>query len=60
MLLGVSVVVFAMVRAIPGDPAQILLGQAATPDQVADVRARLGLDQPLITQYLLFIRGALT
>jgi peptide/nickel transport system permease protein len=56
----VSVVVFAMVRAIPGDPAQILLGQAATPDQVADVRARLGLDQPLITQYLLFIRGALT
>ncbi|MBA3952777.1 MAG: ABC transporter permease [Rubrobacter sp.] len=60
VLLGVSVVVFAMVRAIPGDPAQILLGQAATPDQVADVRARLGLDQPLITQYLLFIRGALT
>ncbi len=60
MLLGVSVVVFVMVRAIPGDPAQILLGQAATPDQVADVRARLGLDQPLITQYLLFIRGALT
>jgi peptide/nickel transport system permease protein len=60
VLLGVSVVVFVMVRAIPGDPAQILLGQAATPDQVADVRARLGLDQPLITQYLLFIRGALT
>ncbi len=60
MLLGVSIVVFVMVRAIPGDPAQILLGQAATPGQVADVRERLGLDQPLPTQYLLFLRDALT
>jgi peptide/nickel transport system permease protein len=53
-------VVFVMVRAIPGDPAQILLGQAATPDQVAEVRTRLGLDEPLPIQYLVFIRGALT
>jgi peptide/nickel transport system permease protein len=60
VLLGVSIVVFVMVRAIPGDPAQILLGQAATPDQVADVRQRLGLDEPLVVQYLVFIRGALT
>jgi peptide/nickel transport system permease protein len=60
VLLGVSAIVFVMVRAIPGDPAQILLGQAATPGQVADVRARLGLDQPLPTQYLLFLRDALT
>jgi peptide/nickel transport system permease protein len=60
VLLGVSIVVFVMVRAIPGDPAQILLGQAATPAQVADVRQRLGLDEPLPVQYLVFIRGALT
>ena len=60
VLLGVSIVVFVMVRAIPGDPAQILLGQAATPDQVADVRERLGLDESLPIQYLVFIRGALT
>jgi peptide/nickel transport system permease protein len=60
VLLGVSAIVFVMVRAIPGDPAQILLGQAATPGQVADVRARLGLDQPVPTQYLLFLRDALT
>jgi peptide/nickel transport system permease protein len=60
VLLGVSIVVFVMVRAIPGDPAQILLGQAATPAQVADVRQRLGLDEPLLVQYLVFIRGALT
>ena len=60
MLLGVSIVVFVMVRAIPGDPAQILLGQAATPAQVAEVRDRLGLDEPLPVQYLVFIKGALT
>jgi peptide/nickel transport system permease protein len=60
VLLGVSIVVFVMVRAIPGDPAQILLGQAATPAQVAEVRDRLGLDEPLPVQYLVFIKGALT
>ena len=60
MLFGVSVVVFVMVRAIPGDPAQILLGQAATPAQVAEVRERLGLDEPLPIQYLVFLKGALT
>jgi len=60
VLFGVSIIVFVMVRAIPGDPAQILLGQAATPQQVAEVRDRLGLDEPVVTQYFLFIRGALT
>ncbi|HKH11274.1 MAG TPA: ABC transporter permease [Rubrobacter sp.] len=60
VLFGVSVVVFVMVRAIPGDPAQILLGQAATPAQVAEVRERLGLDEPLPIQYLVFLKGALT
>ncbi len=47
-----------MVRAIPGDPAQILLGQNATPQQVHEIRARLGLDKPLPIQYLDFIEGA--
>lgn len=47
-----------MVRAIPGDPAQILLGQQATEDQVAEMRADLGLDQPIIVQYGLFLRDA--
>jgi peptide/nickel transport system permease protein len=60
VLFGVSLVVFVMVRAIPGDPAQILLGQTATPEQVQQLRAQLGLDQPLPTQYLLFLRDALT
>ncbi len=60
VLFGVSLVVFFMVRAIPGDPAQILLGQTATPEAVRAVRARLGLDEPVFVQYLLFLRDAAT
>jgi peptide/nickel transport system permease protein len=60
VLFGVSVVVFVMMRVIPGDPAQTLLGQTATPDQIAEVRNRLGLDEPIFIQYLLFIGGAVT
>jgi peptide/nickel transport system permease protein len=60
VLLGVSLVVFLMVRAIPGDPAQILLGQTATPEAVREIRTRLGLDEPVIVQYLLFLRDAAT
>jgi peptide/nickel transport system permease protein len=60
VLLGVSVVVFFMVRAIPGDPAQILLGQNATQEQVAQLRAQMGLDKPVIVQYLVFLRDAFT
>ena len=52
--------VFLMVRAIPGDPAQILLGQQATPERVAALRAELGLNQPLLVQYGLFLRDAIT
>jgi peptide/nickel transport system permease protein len=59
-LLGVSFVVFFMVRAIPGDPAQILLGQTATPEAVKEVRTRLGLDEPIVIQYVLFLRDAAT
>lgn len=60
VLLGVSLIVFIMVRSIPGDPAQILLGQQATAEQVAALRSQLGLNEPLITQYFLFLRDALT
>jgi peptide/nickel transport system permease protein len=60
VLLGVSLVVFFMVRAIPGDPAQILLGQNATQEQVAQLRAQMGLDKPVIVQYVVFLRDALT
>ena len=60
VLLGVSVIVFFMVRAIPGDPAQILLGQNATQEQVHQLRASMGLDKPVFVQYGLFLRGAIT
>ena len=59
MLLGVSIVVFFMVRAIPGDPAQIMLGQQATQEQVQQIRANMGLDKPIFVQYGLFLKDAL-
>jgi peptide/nickel transport system permease protein len=48
-----------MVRAIPGDPAQIMLGQQATQAQVAQVRENMGLDKPVFVQYGLFLKDAL-
>jgi peptide/nickel transport system permease protein len=59
VLLGVSIVVFFMVRAIPGDPAQLLLGQQATQEQVQQVRENMGLEQPVIVQYGIFLADAL-
>ena len=52
--------VFFMVRAIPGDPAQILLGQQATQEQVEQVRENMGLDKPIFVQYGLFLKDAAT
>jgi peptide/nickel transport system permease protein len=59
VLLGVSIVVFFMVRAIPGDPAQILLGQQASQEQVQQVRENMGLDKPIFVQYGLFLKDAI-
>jgi len=50
--------VFFMVRAIPGDPAQILLGQQASQQQVQALRDRMGLDEPVFVQYGLFLKDA--
>ena len=49
---------FFMVRAIPGDPAQIMLGQQATQEQVQQVRENMGLDKPILVQYGLFLKNA--
>ncbi len=60
LLIGISVLVFAMVRLIPGDPAMTILGQAsADPASVERLRQQLGLDQPLTTQYLTWLTNAL-
>ena len=54
-LLGVSVLIFLMVHLIPGDPVTAILGQFATPDAISQMRAALGLDEPLWQQYLHFL-----
>lgn len=58
VLVGVSVIAFLMVHAIPGDPAQILLGQEATPAQVHKLRVTMGLNRPLPVQYWDFLARA--
>ena len=54
-LVGVVVITFLLTRAIPGDPAAYFAGAAATQDAVEQVRKQLGLDRPLIEQFLRFI-----
>jgi peptide/nickel transport system permease protein len=55
VLLGVSVITFLIVFAIPGDPAAMVAGKAATPERIAEARERLGLDQPLAVQYAKYV-----
>jgi len=59
-LLVASVIVFVVLDILPGDPAAILLGTSARPDTLAALRHQLGVDRPLILQYLEWIGGALT
>jgi len=58
-LLGVTLVVFAMVRLLPGDPAATMAGVHATQEMVERVRRDLGLDQPIHVQYARFMGGLL-
>ncbi|HMG44230.1 MAG TPA: ABC transporter permease [Acidimicrobiales bacterium] len=59
-LLIVSLVVFFLLDLTPGDPARILAGETATPEQVLDTRARLGLDRPLLDRYGDYVGGVFT
>lgn len=59
VLLNVSIVVFALVRVVPGDPARLMLGMEATEDQVRAAREQFGFDRPLPVQYAQFVGGAL-
>jgi peptide/nickel transport system permease protein len=58
-LLGVSFIVFLMVRLLPGDPARVIAGLLASEADVALIRKQLGLDQPFHVQYGLFLARAL-
>jgi peptide/nickel transport system permease protein len=60
ILFGVSVAVFLLVHLLPGDPVDIMLqGTSASAEQKASVRTQLGLDRPLVAQYVSFISRAL-
>jgi len=56
-LFGVTVIVFFMVRVLPGDPARLLAGLNATQDEVDRIRVQLGLTKPVAVQYELFLRA---
>ena len=57
LLLGMSLLVFGLMRVIPGDPAVTVLGYKATPDSVRALRREFHLDEPLPTQYLRWLGG---
>ena len=59
-LFGLVVLTFVLSRVIPGDPAATLAGDAATPAQLADIRARYGLDRPLLEQAVVHMRQVLS
>jgi peptide/nickel transport system permease protein len=56
-LLSASVLIFAFLSVLPGDPAEVALGVGATPEAVAELQARFGTERPLVVQYLNWIAG---
>ncbi|NPD14638.1 ABC transporter permease [Xinfangfangia sp. D13-10-4-6] len=60
LLLAVSAVIFLGVEALPGDTAQAILGQSATPQALENLRAQMGLDQPALTRYFNWLGGVMT
>ncbi|NYG57669.1 peptide/nickel transport system permease protein [Nocardioides daedukensis] len=59
VLVGLSILLFAWVRALPGDPARSLLGEKATPDSIERINAKYGFDRPLLEQYLTYVKALL-
>jgi len=57
VLVGVSILMFVLVRIIPGDPIATALGPMATQDSIQKMRREMGLDRPIHVQYLLYIKG---
>jgi peptide/nickel transport system permease protein len=56
-LLGLSILIFVLSRVVPGDPARLALGPDATQEQVEQLRREMGLDQPLLVQYVRYMGG---
>ena len=59
VLIGVATLVFSLIHMVPGDPVQAMLGESASPQDIAQMRTRLGLDRPLYQQYVSFASGVL-
>lgn len=59
VVLGVTIVVFLIMQLVPGDPARLLAGEGATPEQIEAIRASLGLNKPLVEQYLDYLAHVL-
>jgi len=59
VLIGLSLLLFAWVRALPGDPARALLGERATPEGLARVNEAYGFDQPVLQQYFTYVKALL-
>ena len=60
LIIGVAMtLMFFMIHLVPGDPARILLGPRATPEMIADISMRMGLDQPLVIQLMKFLGNIL-
>jgi peptide/nickel transport system permease protein len=59
VLVGLSLLLFAWIRALPGDPARALLGERATPDGIARVNQAYGFDQPVLEQYFTYVKALL-
>ena len=60
VLLGVATLVFSLIHLVPGDPAQAMLGDGASAQDIAELRKSLGLDAPLVDQYVTFLSRAIT
>ena len=59
VLLGVATLVFSLIHLVPGDPAQAMLGDGASAQDIVELRTSLGLDRPLLEQYVTFLRRAI-
>ncbi|PWU02187.1 MAG: peptide ABC transporter permease, partial [Bacteroidetes bacterium] len=57
VLIGMTLIVFAIIHAIPGNPAQVILGQRATREAVAALTQQLGLDRPWYIQYFDYLKA---
>ena len=57
VVLGVATLVFSLIHLVPGDPVQAMLGESASPADIAELRGRLKLDRPLVEQYGRFLNG---